>query len=99
MVIFTLTKFGADWLIVVDARVLRRKLWMDGRQTDGHRRTVSDHNSSLSTPCSAELKRGFDAFAKCNHPCHPANSEQTDAELHNSFNRVPNSSTGHGFHP
>ena len=28
---------------------------MDGR-TDGHRRTVSDHNSSLSTPCSGELK-------------------------------------------
>ena len=33
---------------------------VDGRpdvgQTDGHRRTVSDHNSSLSIPCSCELK-------------------------------------------
>ena len=27
MVIYILTKFGADWLIFVDARVLRRKLW------------------------------------------------------------------------
>ena len=25
-------------------------------RTDGQRRTVSDHNSSLSTPCSGELK-------------------------------------------
>ena len=58
MVIYILTKFGADWLIFVDARVLTRKLWMDGR-TDGRTldgRTVSDHNSSLSTPCSGELK-------------------------------------------
>ena len=31
MVIYILTKFGADWLIFVDARVLTRKLWMDGR--------------------------------------------------------------------
>ena len=31
--------------------VLTRKLWTDGQQ-----RTVSDHNSSLSTPCSGELK-------------------------------------------
>ena len=38
MVMYILTKFGADWLIFVDARVLTRKLW-----TDGHRRTVSDH--------------------------------------------------------
>ena len=48
-----LTKFGADWLIFVDARVLTRKLWTDG-WTDGQ--TKSDHNSSLSTPCSGELK-------------------------------------------
>ena len=34
MVIYILTKFGADWLIFVDVRVLTRKLWMDGR-TDG----------------------------------------------------------------
>ena len=65
MVIYTLTKFGAYWLIFVDAGVLTRKLWTDGcwtdrRRTDGwtdrHRQTVSDHNSSLSTPCSGELK-------------------------------------------
>ena len=53
MVIYILTKFGDDWFIFVDARVLTSKLWTDG-QTDG--RTVSDHNSSLSTPCSCELK-------------------------------------------
>ena len=29
MVIYTLTKFGADWLILADARVLTRKLWTD----------------------------------------------------------------------
>ena len=51
MVIYILTKFGADWLIFVDARVLTRKLWTDGR------RTASDHNSSLSTPCSGELNK------------------------------------------
>ena len=45
MVIYILTKFGADWLIFVDARVLTRKLWTDGCQTDGHRQTGSDHNS------------------------------------------------------
>ena len=50
MVIYTLTKFGADWLIFVDARVLTRKLW-----TDRHRQTMSDHNCSLSTPFSGEL--------------------------------------------
>ena len=50
MVIYILTKFGADWLIFADARVLTRKLW-----TDGHW-TLSDHNSSLSTLCSGELK-------------------------------------------
>ena len=33
MVIYNLTKFGADWLIFVDARVLTRKLWTD-RRTD-----------------------------------------------------------------
>ena len=57
MVIYILTKFGDDWLIFVDTRVLTSKLWTDGRRTDGHRRTVSDHNSSLSTPCSCELKK------------------------------------------
>ena len=31
MVIYILTKFGADWLIFVDARVLTSKLWTDGR--------------------------------------------------------------------
>ena len=30
MVIYTLSKFGADWLIFVDARVFTRKLWTDG---------------------------------------------------------------------
>ena len=35
MVIYILTKFGADWLIFVDAIVLTRKLWMDGRRMDG----------------------------------------------------------------
>ena len=61
MVIYILTKFGADWLIFVDARALTRKLWTDGRQMDGRtHRTVSDHNSSLSTPCSGELKTSED---------------------------------------
>ena len=31
MVIYILTKFGDDWLIFVDARVLPSKLWTDGR--------------------------------------------------------------------
>ena len=36
MVIYILTKFGADWLIFVDARELTRKLWTDGQTlTDG----------------------------------------------------------------
>ena len=35
MVIYILTKFGADWLIFVDARVLTRKLWTDGQMSDG----------------------------------------------------------------
>ena len=52
VVMYILTKFGDDWLIFVDASVLISKLW-----TDGQRRTMSDHNSSLSTPCSGELKR------------------------------------------
>ena len=30
MVIYILTKFGDDWLIFVDARVLTSKLWTDG---------------------------------------------------------------------
>ena len=51
MFIYILTKFGDDWLIFVDARVLIKKL-----STDGHRRTVSDHTNSLNTPCSGELK-------------------------------------------
>ena len=56
------------WLVntSVDARVLTSKLWTDGHQTDGHRQTdwhrqtVSDHNSSLSTPCSCELKKKWE---------------------------------------
>ena len=68
VVIYILTKFGDDWLIFVDSRVLTSKLWMDGQmarcqtdgltdgQTDGQQRTVSDHNSSLSTLCSGKLK-------------------------------------------
>ena len=60
MVIYILTKFGADWLIFVDARVLTRKLWMDRRRTvgrpDKQRQMVSDHNSTMSTLCSGELK-------------------------------------------
>ena len=32
----------------------------DGR-TDGQQRTMSDHNSSLSTPCSGELIRHITA--------------------------------------
>ena len=61
MVIYILTKFGADWLIFVDASVNKKIVdgWTDvGRTdggTDGQRQTVSDHNSSLSTPCSGEL--------------------------------------------
>ena len=54
MVIYILTKFGADCLIFVDARVLTRKLWNNGRTSD--RWTESDHNSSPSTECSGELK-------------------------------------------
>ena len=44
MVIYILTKFGDDWLIFVDARVLTSKLWTDGRMSDGRtaRRTDSD---------------------------------------------------------
>ena len=34
IVIYILTKFGADWLIFVDGRELTRKLWTDGRTTD-----------------------------------------------------------------
>ena len=59
VVIYIVTKFGDDWLKFVNARVLTSKLWTDGRRTvgrmDGHRPTVSDHNSSLSTLCSGEL--------------------------------------------
>ena len=35
VVIYILTKFGDDWLIFVDARVLTSKLWTDGHRTDG----------------------------------------------------------------
>ena len=56
MVIYILTKFGADWYVFVDARVLTRKLWTDGRRTDGQQWMVGDHNSSLSTQYSGELK-------------------------------------------
>ena len=55
MVIYILTKFSDDWSIFVDARVLTRKLWTDGCRTDRHQRTMSDHNSSLSTPFPGEL--------------------------------------------
>ena len=62
MVVYILTKYGDDWLIFVDARVLTSKLWTDGQTsdswTDRRRQTVSDHNSSLSTLCSFELKTG-----------------------------------------
>ena len=44
MVIYILTKFGDDWLIFVDARVLTSKLCTDGRpdgrQTDNDGRRV-----------------------------------------------------------
>ena len=36
VVIYILTKFGDDWLIFVDARVLTSKLWTDG-WTDNNR--------------------------------------------------------------
>ena len=39
MVIYILTKFGDDGLILVDARVLTSELWTD-RRTDG--RTTTD---------------------------------------------------------
>ena len=52
MVIYILTKFGDDWLIFVDASV--NKQIVNGQMDVG--RTKSDHNSSLSTPCSGELK-------------------------------------------
>ena len=50
MVIYILTKFGADWLIFVDARVLTRKLWAEGRMSD--RRT-----SDGPTPTDGELSQ------------------------------------------
>ena len=34
VVIYILTKFGDDWLIFVDARVLTGKLWTDRCRTD-----------------------------------------------------------------
>ena len=52
MLIYILSKFGADCLIFVDAKV--NKKIVDGRtDTDGQ---LSDHNSSLSTPWPHELK-------------------------------------------
>ena len=66
VVMYILTKFGDDWLIFVDARVLTFKLWTDGCQTDGQRQTVSDHNSSLSTLCSGELKNDFGLLLSVN---------------------------------
>ena len=33
MVIYILTKFGTDWLLFVDSRVLTIKLWTDGQTT------------------------------------------------------------------
>ena len=39
MVIYILTKFGAEWFIFVDARVLTRKLWTDVCWTDRQRDT------------------------------------------------------------
>ena len=44
MVIYILTKFGDDWLIFVDARVLRSKLRTDGWTSDGRMagRTTTD---------------------------------------------------------
>ena len=54
-----MTKFGADWLIFVDARVLTENCGRtDGCRTDGHQRTVSDHNSLVSTLCSGKLTIG-----------------------------------------
>ena len=45
MVIYILTKFGADWLIFVDARVLTIKLWTDERTTDGEwSQKLSEHS-------------------------------------------------------
>ena len=31
-------------------------VWTDRQTSDGHGQMVNDHNSSLSTPCSGELK-------------------------------------------
>ena len=58
--------FGADWSIFVDAKSVNKKI-VDGRK-DGRTdvgRSASDHNSSLSTQCSAELiNENKDAY-KC----------------------------------
>ena len=40
MVIYILTKFGSDWLIFVDARVLTRKLWTGVGQMDNDGRRM-----------------------------------------------------------
>ena len=52
MVIYILTKFAADWLIFVDARVLTRKLWTDGRtyRTDLLGLICSCSNVNFLTP-------------------------------------------------
>ena len=38
MGIYIVAKFGTDWSIFADARVLTRKLWTDERRTDNDRR-------------------------------------------------------------
>ena len=41
MVIYILTKFGADWLLFVGARVLTRKLWMDRRMDMDRQKVIT----------------------------------------------------------
>ena len=48
MAIYSLTKFGADWIIFVDARVLTRKLWTDRRWTDGQTPTDGECSQWLT---------------------------------------------------
>ena len=55
MVIYILTKFGADWLIFVDASVLTRKLWSDRHWTDGHRRRVLCCTRSITGPLPQDV--------------------------------------------
>ena len=88
MVIYILTKFGADWLIFVDASV--NKKIVDGRTLDRHRRTVSDHNSSLSTPCSGELKKKKKTYKLIMRYQHIISSTNTITVLYNQYNTVFN---------